>query len=326
MQDATKIIEFLNRPEATSGAELGRRLGISRMAVQKRIQTLVELGLPLTASRGVGYTLDSGVSLLEAKLIQQRLIPTVAGLIDSIDVFQSIESTNSHLLSQPIVNGKAKVCLAESQSAGRGRRGNDWRSAPYRNIMLSISWGFDRWPSTITGLGLAVGLVVAEYLNLQYDAGVTIKWPNDLLVGGDKLAGILVDVAGESTGACNVVIGLGLNVHQPDWSDESDYHWQDLNGLGIRPNRNDLASDLVSVISAMLSEFSKSGFSPLTTRWNALSSYAGQVIRVGADEASSLIGRMSGVDETGALLVEVGVDGEREFVRIDNSSVSVRLV
>lgn len=326
MQDATKIIEFLNRPEATSGAELGRRLGISRMAVQKRIQTLVELGLPLTASRGVGYTLDSGVSLLEAKLIQQRLIPTVAGLIDSIDVFQSIESTNSHLLSQPIVNGKAKVCLAESQSAGRGRRGNDWRSAPYRNIMLSISWGFDRWPSTITGLGLAVGLVVAEYLNLQYDAGVTIKWPNDLLVGGDKLAGILVDVAGESTGACNVVIGLGLNVHQPDWSDESDYHWQDLDGLGIKPNRNDLASDLVSVISAMLSEFSKSGFSPLTTRWNALSSYADQVIRVGADEASSLIGRMSGVDETGALLVEVGVDGERDVVRIDNSSVSVRLV
>ncbi len=326
MQEASKIIEFLNRPGPTSGAELGEVLGVTRMAVQKRIQALVDLGLPLTASRGVGYTLDSGVSLLEAKRIRQKLIPAVADLVDSVNVLQSVESTNSHLLSQPIMNGKAKVCLSESQSAGRGRRGNDWQSAPYRNIMLSISWGFDHWPSTITGLGLAVGLVVAEYLNLQYEAGVTIKWPNDLLVGGGKLAGILVDVAGESTGTCNVVVGLGLNVHQPDWSDESGYQWRDLNGLGVQPDRNDLAADLVSVISAMLSEFSNSGFLPLTTRWNALSSYANRRIKVGADEASSIIGYMSGVDETGALLVEVSTHGESEIVRIDDSSVSVRLV
>lgn len=322
MQDVSKIIEFLNRPGPTSGSELGDALGVSRMAVQKRIQALVDIGLPLSASRGVGYVLDDDISLLEASKIQGKFISSIGELVDSVTVLQSVDSTNSHLLSKPILNGRAHACLAESQLAGRGRRGNHWQSAPYRNVMLSISWGFDHWPSTITGLGLAVGLVVAEYLNLQYNAGVSIKWPNDLLIGPDKLAGILIDVAGESTGVCNVVVGIGLNVHQPDWSSESDYQWCDLRGAGVNVDRNELAADLISVITAMLSEFAISGFSPLTQRWNGLSSYAGKMVRVGGDASSVIVGRMTGVDETGALLVDV--NGEQ--LRIDDSSVSVRLV
>lgn len=320
MQDASKIVQFLNQPGPTSGSELGRALGVSRMAVQKRMQALIDLGMPVTASRGVGYTLEDGVSLLDSDVIQRSFIPSVAQLVESVEVFQTIESTNSYLLAQEVIPGKAKVCLAEHQSAARGRRGNDWQSSPYRNIMLSLSWGFDHWPATITGLGLAVGLVVAEYLNLQFDAGVTIKWPNDLLVDGRKLGGILVDVAGESTGACNLVVGLGLNVHQPNWSDELGYQWQDLNSLGITPDRNILAADLVSVLSAMLSEFAKTGFSVLTERWNALSSYAGQTISVGNSD-SILVGKMCGVDEAGALLLMV----DDAMHRIDDSSVSVRL-
>ncbi len=321
MQNEKKIIEFLNRPGATSGSELGAELGVSRMAIQKRIQALVEHGLPVSAVRGVGYVLEDDVNLLEVDVITQNLGSAVRPWVGEIEVQQSIESTNSHLLSKPIELGKATVCLAETQSKGRGRRGNDWQSAPYRNIMLSVSWGFDHWPATITGLGLAVGLVVAEYLNLQYSAGVTIKWPNDLLVGNDKLGGILVDVAGESSGSCNVVIGLGLNVHQSNWSAESGYDWQDLAGLGVSVNRNTLAADLISVISAMLSQFSKDGFSVLTERWNALSSYADKKIRIIGPE-SDIVGVMRGVDETGALLIEVNGSIER----IDDSSRSVRLV
>ncbi len=321
MQSTSKIIEFLNRPGPTSGSELGEALGVSRMAVQKRIQALMEQGLPVKASRGVGYELEEHVSLLEAGTIETQFIPTVADLLVSLEVIQSIESTNSYLLTKPVVVNKAAVCLAESQTAGRGRRGNDWQSAPYRNIMLSQSWGFDHWPATITGLGLAVGLVVAEYLNLKFDIGATIKWPNDILVDGQKLGGILIDVAGESTGSCNVVVGLGLNVHQPNWSTEADYQWQDLRGLGVVVNRNELAADLISVISAMLSEFAKTGFSPLTERWNALSSYAGKTIRVGS-KGEYVQGGMLGVDESGALLVDI--DGTVH--RVDDSSVSVRLL
>ncbi len=321
MEGIETIVEHLNRSGPTSGSELGEALGISRMAVQKRIQALIDIGLPVSATRGVGYMLDNDVRLLQAGKIESLLIPTIADLTESVEVFQSIESTNSYLLTQPFEVGKARVCLAESQSAGRGRRGNDWQSSPYRNIMLSLSWGFDHWPATITGLGLAVGLVISEYLNSEHGLGVKIKWPNDLLVGKDKLGGILVDVSGESSGACNVVIGLGLNVHQPNWSTETDYQWQDLRGLGMSVDRNILAADLVSVLSAMLSQFATSGFSPLTKRWNALSSYADQTIRVGNAEQAQ-VGLMRGVDELGALLLEC--DGKLQ--RIDDSSVSVRLV
>ncbi len=321
MQDVQKIIEQLNQSGPTSGVALGSALGISRMAVQKRMQGLIELGLPVSASPGVGYRLEDGITLLDAQRIKSQLVPAVSSLVSDLEVFQTIESTNNHLLINPIQVGRARACLAETQSAGRGRRGNDWQSAPYRNMMLSVSWGFDHWPATITGLGLAVGLAVAEYLNGEYDAGVTIKWPNDILVDGDKLGGILVDVAGESTGACNVVIGLGLNVHQPDWSTDTKYRWSDLASLGIQIDRNVLASDLVSILTAMLMKFSQEGFSPLVERWNQLSSYANKTIRVGTRE-TGIIGQMAGVDETGALLLCVG----SEIKRIDDSAVSVRLV
>lgn len=320
MQDHEKLIRLLNRPGAVSGTRIGESLGISRMAVQKRIQSLVENGLPIEAVPGKGYTLPDGVSLLSDQGIGQYLDPL---LCESVEVQQQIQSTNSHLLKQSILSGKAKVCVAEAQSAGRGRRGNDWQSAPYRNVMLSVSWGFDKWPETITGLGLAVALIIVETINQKYALDVKIKWPNDLMVSQDKLAGILIDVAGESSGSCNVVIGLGLNVHQPDWSPrDSAYKWVDLESLGVCPNRNELIGLISSNLIVMLNQFGDSGFGPLVARWNALSSYAGRRVRVGA-EGDFVEGLMLSVDSAGALLV---VDDQNETHRFADSNVSVRLI
>ena len=321
MQDSSKIIQFLNESNVVSGSELGRALGISRVAVQKKLQTLIDNGLPVSAKPGVGYILEEGISLLEPKKIESLFIPSVAQLVDSVRVFQTLESTNSYLLSQPFVSGKCKVAVAETQTAGRGRRGNDWQSTPYRNIALSISWRFDHWPATITGLGLAVGLVVAEYMRDRHGVKAEIKWPNDILVDSKKLGGILVDVSGESSGACNVVIGLGLNVDQSNWSTQADYPWIDLRTIGIAPERNELIADLISILSAMLSEYERSGFTPLVNRWNELSSYAGKKIRI-LNGSNDLVGMMAGVDANGALLIDTG--GNVEIV--EDSSLSVRLV
>ncbi|MFT4634904.1 MAG: BirA family biotin operon repressor/biotin-[acetyl-CoA-carboxylase] ligase [Arenicella sp.] len=320
MQNQDTLIELLNRPGSVSGTLIGEILGISRMAVQKRIQALVENGLPIEAVSGKGYTLADGICLLSDRDIAAHLDPAYC---ESVEVLQSIESTNSFLLGQEILNGKAKLCIAEAQSAGRGRRGNDWQSAPYRNVMLSISWGFDHWPETITGLGLAVALCVVETINDSYGLDVKIKWPNDLLLGENKLAGILIDVAGESSGACNVVIGLGLNVHQPDWSaSDSTYRWSDLDSLGVLPNRNDLIGRVANSIIAMLGQFSDSGFSPLVDRWNASSSYSGRRVTVGNDD-ELIEGIMTSVDSVGALLI---IDDNGCEHRFADSNVSVRLV
>ena len=290
------------------------------MAVQKRIQGLIENGLPIKAVSGKGYILPDGLSLLSEQAIVSHLNPSSC---ESLEVLQSVESTNSHLLSQTILSQKAKLCVAESQIAGRGRRGNDWQSAPYRNLMLSISWGFDRWPETITGLGLAVALVVVETINAEYGLDVRIKWPNDLMVGPDKLAGILIDVAGESSGSCNVVIGLGLNVHQPDWSQaDSTYRWCDLDSLGVQPDRNELIGLVSGNLIDMLARFSEVGFAPMVDRWNALSSYHGLRVRVGSD-GDCIDGVMQSVDSAGALLV---VDDSGVKHRFADSNVSVRLL
>ena len=321
MEGISKIIHYLNQPGPTSGTDLAQELNVSRMAVQKRMQSLINDGLPVKAVRGVGYVLDSNVTLLEQSKIESGLISSVTDSIESMVVFQSIESTNSYLLSQPFKPNRARVCMAESQTSGRGRRGNNWQSTPYKNIMLSVSWSFDHWPATITGLGLAVGLVIAEYLNNQLGVNAKIKWPNDILVDNHKLGGILVDVSGESSGCCNVVIGLGLNVNQENWSSEVAYQWVDLASLGVVNERNELAADLISVLVAMLSRYEEAGFTPMTDRWNALNGYADQIVRVGKG-SSAFTGRMQGVDENGALLIDVG----GKIKRVDDSSLSVRLV
>jgi BirA family biotin operon repressor/biotin-[acetyl-CoA-carboxylase] ligase len=162
-----------------------------------------------------------------------------------------------------------------------------------------------------------------ESINKKYGLDVKIKWPNDLMVGENKLAGILIDVAGESSGACNVVIGLGLNVHQPDWStDESTYRWIDLKSLGVLPDRNELVGHVSSQLISMLTQFCDSGFSPLVARWNSLSSYSGKRVRVGSSD-SYPEGRMLSVDSVGALLV---MDDQNKEHRFADSNVSVRLI
>lgn len=242
--------------------------------------------------------------------------------IDSLKVFQSIDSTNSYLLQQTVSVGSARVCVAEVQAAGRGRRGNRWQSSSGSNIMMSLSWGFSHWPETVTGLGLAVALVVAERINHDHGLAVKIKWPNDLMINGNKLGGILIDVGGEADGVCNVVIGLGLNVRQLDWSTETGYAWVDLHSLGIDIDRNTFIGQLTSDWIDMLTGFEKNGFAPLVAVWNQHSSYAGRKISVG-DEQQKIQGRMLGVNDKGALIVEADNGEIHSFA---DSNVSVRLV
>ena len=319
MNGLKEILSALNRQEFVSGASLAADLGISRAAVQQKMKQLVESGLPVTASPKVGYRLESGVSLLEVCKIEAGLVPAVVPAIADIQLMQSTASTNSELLASDIHLGRAKVCMAEFQSAGRGRRGNEWESAPYRNIMLSVSWGFESWPHSISALGLAIGLVVTEYLNNEYQLEARIKWPNDILIDGSKLAGILIDVSGEASGACQVVVGLGLNVHQPNWTKELEYPWLDLHSLGLEVDRNELVSGLISVITALLMTYAETGFAPMVDRWNKLSSYSGYRIKV-FNDSQSIEGLMLGVDKNGGLKVRAD-DGER---LIEDSSMSVR--
>lgn len=267
------------------------------------------------------------LTTLIRKSLNKSALSISDDLLNSVEVLAKVESTNSYLLNQTIPTDSSNVCIAEAQSAGRGRRGNEWLSAPNRNIMLSLSWGFTPIPESIAALSLAVGVTVAERLNRDYELGVSLKWPNDLLIGEDKLAGILVDMATTAGGGCNIVIGLGLNVYQPEWShSNSPFAWTDLQSHGVNVNRNELAANLIVDCLTMLQQFSDQGFAPLNSRWNALSAYNNKKVILTSQAKTSeqnqdIIGRMNGVDEVGALVVET-VEGETEY--ITSSSYSLR--
>ena len=175
---------------------------------------------------------------------------------------------------------------------------------------------------------MAVGLIVVERLNQDYSLGVGIKWPNDLFLNSQKLAGILVDATLSGKDNFNVVIGLGLNVHQENLaSTDSSYDWTDLYSHGVIVNRNELIGNLAADLLTMLYDFAERGFEPLVERWNTLSLYNRKQIMLTPqlDNSSSsevIQGQMLGVNQSGELLL-LRPDGEQQVITTSNYSLSL---
>ena len=242
--------------------------------------------------------------------------------VQNVVVLKETTSTNSYLLKAPIERQCAHVCIAEAQTAGRGRHGTKWLSAANRNIMLSLSWGFHGWPQDIGALSLAVGLAITKMLNESYGINASIKWPNDILVDNAKLAGILIDVAGHPGSDCQVVVGVGLNVDQVDWDNNAEYAWCDLKQLGVAVERNELAAQLIKAMVLVLRAFEDYGFASMVDAWNSLSAFSGRQVSV-SQAGICLEGLMLGVENDGALLIE---DERGKRHRINDSRASLRLV
>src|ERR1051326_2393089 len=150
---------------------------------------------------------------LDVASIRGSLHGIAAGLVGDIELFQTLDSTNEHLLrkcrnSPPI---QCRVCLADEQTHGRGRRGRPWFSPPRMNLYLSLSWRLKRDLSDVTAVTILLALAAAERLNKLGVPDLQVKWPNDLLCRNRKLAGMLVEACA-SAGGWNIVVGLGLNI------------------------------------------------------------------------------------------------------------------
>ena len=274
--------------------------------------------------------------LLDKEKIHQQIsnalsshsVLEVDKVLASIEVLSSVDSTNSYLQNQQIITSMGKLCVAEEQSLGRGRHGNEWHAQANKNIILSLSWGFESRSATISALGLAVGLIVVERLNQDYSLGVGIKWPNDLFLNSQKLAGILVDATLSGKDNFNVVIGLGLNVQQENLAPtDSSYDWTDLYSHGVIVNRNELIGNLTADLLTMLYDFAERGFEPLVERWNTLSLYNRKQIKLTPqlDNSSSsevIQGQMLGVNRSGQLLL-LRPDGEQQVITTSNYSLSL---
>ena len=218
---------------------------------------------------------------------------------NQLNYFDLVDSTNSWMLEQPNVAGK--ICLAEQQSAGRGRRGNIWVDHQEGSVLMSLGWAIDG--RSVSGLSLASGLAVSDALG---DFGVTdikLKWPNDIILSGKKLGGILVELSGQKC-----VIGIGLNIsidsdQKAKQNSQIDQPWVDLKSQGFEIQREDLVCALVQHHQDLIDSCVHSGFGQFMQRWNQLHAHHNKEVEVYTNN-HRMVGIARGVDETGALLLD----------------------
>ncbi|HVS76860.1 MAG TPA: biotin--[acetyl-CoA-carboxylase] ligase [Steroidobacteraceae bacterium] len=313
--------------EFHSGEQLAKALGVSRSAVWKAVDSLRELGATLHAVRNRGYRLRSGSDALDADRIAAMLPDAVRGRVRSVETAWTVDSTNSVLLSRPNPPfGVCDVLLAEYQTAGRGRRGRAWLAPPGGSICLSLAWTFKEVPHDLGALGLAVGVCGLRALRELGLENAALKWPNDILAGGRKLGGILIELRAESDGPACVIIGVGLNValgaELLQRVGEIGGHPTDLVTAGLtQPSRNALAAALVGQIVPGLLVFEKEGLRPFVEEWREADALRSRQVDVHTPEGFAR-GLARGIDLHGALMLET-TQGVKRFI---SGEVTVRAV
>src|SRR5579859_4179499 len=300
-----------------SGETLAEAMGVTRAAVWKKVHALEKLGLAVFRVPGRGYRLATPLQLLDPAIISAALPAECRARLAGLTVLDTVDSTNTWLAERA---GEPRVCLAEFQSAGRGRRGRGWVSPFGANLYMSLAWRFDEWPPGFTALGMVTAIAAVRALRELRLAEVRIKWPNDLMAAGKKLGGVLIDIQGEPPGATRAVIGLGLNVRMPAAAAEDiDQPWMDLATLSgnAPPERNRVAAALIEALLAALDEFAAAGFAAFSADWQALDLVAGRAVALHSHE-QTVTGVAAGVDEQGALLLRTA-HGVKRFVSGDVS-------
>ncbi len=309
MSNEQKIVNYLADGQFHSGEVLAEKLGISRAMVWKCIQTIRhKQKLQIDSVKGRGYRLPTALELLDHETILKNLSPSVRK-IAHLHIYNSIDSTNSCLMnkaSEGIPSGTC--CIAEQQNAGRGRYGRTWISPYGKNIYLSLLWRYSLSPVEVSGLSLAAGVAILRVIRDLGIEDVGLKWPNDILWNEKKLAGLLLEVAGEGGGPCHVVIGVGINTFvDTDSAEKIDQPWIDLATIAGLSNvsRNQLAARTLEALIVCLESYHQQGLEAYQEDWKNFDLYYGKKVHLkGGDK--EVVGIHQGIDKNGALLLRMG--------------------
>lgn len=312
------LLKLLKDGRFHSGQALGVALGVSRSAVWKQLQLLeAELGLSIHKVRGRGYQLAAPLMLLDPIGISEAT-PSCDW---SVLVFDSIDSTNAEAL-RAIERGQAApfLVLAERQTAGRGRRGRKWVSPFAENVYYSLVLRIEGGMRQLEGLSLVVGLAVMQALRELGVSAAGLKWPNDVLVGQKKIAGILLELVGDPADVCHVVLGVGINVNM-QMTDEVDQQWTSMRlEAGKVFDRNQIVAVLSEKLQRYLHRHQVEGFSAIQSEWEQNHLWQGRAVSLIAG-VNQIDGEVLGIDKQGALRLKV--DGvEKSF---SGGELSLRL-
>lgn len=221
----------------------------------------------------------------------------------AVEVVAQTGSTNADLLARAGTLAAPLLLIAEHQSAGRGRAGRSWLSSPEGSLTFSLAWRFDGGPQALLGLPLAVGVALADTLG-ALGQQVHLKWPNDVLKDGDKLAGILIETQSAPGGGTWAVIGIGLNLLMPDEMEAQ----LGRSAAGMpwlaRMDRDALMAALLDGLAGCLREFTARGFAAFSARWNLRHAWQGETVVLLDGGVVRHEGRAAGVDDSGRLLLD----------------------
>lgn len=315
------LLQRLSDGRFHSGEAMARHLGISRSAVWKRMAKLGESGVEVYAVKGKGYRLSDPVEWLDAGRIRQGIAGDVAAQITGLDVFFRTASTNDYLLSKKGAHGR--VALSEFQTAGRGRRGSRWVSPPGSGICLSIGWRFDPAPASLMLLSLLSGAAVLRALRRFGVSAAGLKWPNDVVFGGRKLGGILIESAGQVAGPIDMVLGVGINLRLSEAARAAiDQAVADLADTGATlPQRNELASEMINSMVRMLLAVASGNHAEYLHEWRKHDTGRGKDARLRLP-GREVRGRIVDIDPTGMLIMQI--NGKMQ--KFSSGELSLRIV
>jgi BirA family transcriptional regulator, biotin operon repressor / biotin---[acetyl-CoA-carboxylase] ligase len=313
------LIRLLADGRFHSGAALGEALGVSRAAIWKRLQRAAEAyGLSVESVRGKGYRLARALDPLDPVALQEALRGRA-----ELHFKPVTRSTNADAMALAADAGGPMVATINDQTPVRGRPGRQWQSPFAANLYLSVLYQLSGGFSSLGGLSLAAGVAVSRALaDTAPELALGLKWPNDLLVDGAKLGGVLIELAGEMEGQVQVVVGVGINVAMSDHQAEAiDQDWTDLRRACAKlPDRTRLAAAVAGELLTMLDRFAVDGFAPFTAAFDQMDVCRDRpvVIHTGGSQRA---GVARGVSEDGALRVDI--EGETHYMH--GGEVSLRL-
>jgi BirA family biotin operon repressor/biotin-[acetyl-CoA-carboxylase] ligase len=296
-------------PDCVSGAEIGRRVGISRAAVWKHVARLRRAGYRIEGTPACGYRLLESPSPVTPSEIAAHLRSKVLGRVIRYD--ETVDSTNRvarELARSGAVEGT--VVVADGQTAGRGRLGRAWFSPPGLNLYLSVVLRPSVPPARGPQLALVAASAVAATIVELSGARPAIKWPNDVLIGGRKVAGILTEMDSEADRVTFVVVGMGINLNmaREALAPELRRTATSLRAeVGREIHRAAFAGRLLAELERRYGRYTAEGFAVLREEWESYSCLTGrEVTVVGGNNRTD--GRVLGIDEQGALRLR-GADG-----------------
>ena len=304
-----ELLAQLSDKKYISGRQLSQTLGCTPNALSDAVRELNAQGLQVFAIPGRGYKLAAPFCKLSTDAITQQLGALSAHF--EVEVVDEITSTNTALLAAANNRGgykKIQLLVAESQTQGRGRRGRSWQASLGGSLTFSLRWQFDKPAGQLGGASLAVGLALVEALIEAGMVHAKLKWPNDILVGKNKCAGILIETQGDVFEPACLVIGIGVNYRLPPLFENTidqavtDYCANVRNAMP----RDALISGICRHLYNRLSAFNAHGFVPLKAAWLSHHAYANAQVSATFGDGRSINGEVVDIADDGALVLQAG--------------------